>query len=138
MATLEKPKHLIMNKLLIILLGAATLFSGCELMKKELKKANTIRKSAQKVCDCSLVSVSTKNSNGVKTVELTVHSSNASDLSKNAENIMAQLQADYLAICGFSSVLIDYGNESFVFSGCPEEDLEDIVETDSTELALNN
>lgn len=127
-----------MSKLFILLISAVTLLSGCELMKKELKKANTIRKSAQKVCDCSLVSVSTNNSNGVKSVELTVHSSNASELSQNAESIMHQLQEDYPAICGFSSILIDYGSDSFVFSGCAEDDEEEeTIDSDSTQLAAS-
>lgn len=124
-----------MNKIFILLILATTFLSSCELIKKEIKKVNTIRKSAQKACDCSYVSVSTDNRNGVKSATLTISKSKAADFEVNAHEIMEQLKSDYPAICDFSSIVIDYGSEEYDFYGC-EEIQETVIDTLLQDIVL--
>ena len=109
-----------MKKNLTYLLFFATLV-GCQMMQKELKKANSIRKSTQKVCDCDDVSVNTSTTNGVKKVTIVVSQSTANDLSSKAEEIMEQLETDYPKINEHKEIIIQFENdtlnEEYAFEG---------------------
>jgi len=109
-----------MKKPLLITLMLLSLFS-CQMIQEELEKANSIRKSTQKVCDCNDVSVNTSSTNGVKKVTIVVSQSNANDLSSKAEEIMDQLETDYPKINDHKEIIIQFENdtltEEYAFEG---------------------
>lgn len=109
-----------MKKPLLIPIVFLSLFS-CQMMQKELEKANSIRTSTLKVCDCNDVSVNTNTTNGVKKVTIIVSQSNANDLSSKAEEIMDQLENDYPKINEHKEIIIQFENdtltEEYAFEG---------------------
>lgn len=128
-----------MKKPLLITLVLLSLFS-CEMMQKELEKANSIRKSALKVCDCNSVSVNTNTSNGVKKVTVVVSESSSKDLTSKAEEIMTQIENDYPKIKENQEIIIQFENgpitEEYGFEG--NEISMKVKELDSEVVSLSH
>ncbi|MFT5778832.1 MAG: hypothetical protein ACI837_001788 [Crocinitomicaceae bacterium] len=114
-----------MKKLLVFSVVLIGLFS-CKFMKEEIKKSIEITKSANKVCDCNNVSVSTLNSNGVTTLTVEIEGTTATNLNAKSKEIYAQLEMDFEELCTYDFIKISFKDggvsEFFTFDGC-EADL---------------
>lgn len=124
------------TKFLIPLFTISVLFGSCTMLTNELKKANKMRNSAQEVCDCAFVSVSSNTSNGVSEATLTINNTKSKDKAENSQEILQNLQKDFEDICSYSAIIITYESPgekvSYSFNPC-EDEMEETSENSENE-----
>lgn len=129
-----------MKKYVTWLCLSTLLLASCDMVKKELKKANEVRKSAQKTCDCDHVGVATNIKNGSSTLTVTLHGEESEDLRGKSEEVVAQLMKDVKTICEHDKIIVAFEDggitESFSFDGCSEQEEQEEEESDVTEASM--